>query len=106
MFSSSSLLHNQFFFLLLLDPYDHHANMLLFSPSPEKGTKEKTSIDDLSHQLWTYFLLMLCNKAPLIPPFLNLLQSGFVQVKVTSGCHIAKLHVHFHLQLQGSNNSI
>ena len=106
MFSSSSLLHNQFYFLLLLGPYDHHAHMLLFSPSPQKATKEKASIDALSQQLWLYFLLTLCNKAPRIPPFLNRLQAGFVRVKVTGGCHIAKPRVHFHLHLKGSNSGI
>ena len=69
-------------------------------------TKEKASIDALSQQLWLYFLLTLCNKAPRIPPFLNLLQAGFVRVKVTGGCHIAKPRVHFHLHLKGSNSSI
>lgn len=72
-----------FFFLLLLGHHDHHVNMLLFFPSPKRAQNKKTSIDDFSQQPQPHFLVMLCSKAPLIPPLLNLLQSGFVHVKVT-----------------------
>lgn len=63
--------------------------MLLCFPSKKKGRKPKTSS---FHQSPPHFFVTLCSKAAVMPPLLNLLQWGFVHVKVTSGSHIAKLH--------------
>lgn len=89
--SFGSLLHSQCF-IVTVDYYNHHANMLLFLPF-EKGRKQKlqlTSIDPTSPPTVTSFLRILCSKAPLTFPLLNLLQEGFVHVKVTSGLRSAK----------------